>query len=193
MKTCIFAIIAALFLALQGLTVFGNPDNVGETIGFVMELSGDVLHVVGEPLNERGFSSVLVCVYDAPVYDLRTGFLVGAHAITEDSDVRVAYDLWGDEPHSAVVVWLNWSCVDAAAFTVIVGENIVSGEDAAIFLCANEKYRVAVTAETTIYDPRRGHLSPADIVPGMEFFVWTDMITASSPALVYPEKIVVVG
>ncbi|MCL1844656.1 MAG: hypothetical protein FWF77_02000 [Defluviitaleaceae bacterium] len=191
MKACIFAVVAAIFIALQGVEVFGD-NKIGETIGFVMEISGDVLHVVGDPLTPSGYASVLVSVGDAPVYDLKTGHRVRADAITLDSDVRVAYNLGGDEPHSAVVFWLNWSCADAAAFSVFVGESIVISEDSATFLCANEKYRITITADTTIIDPNRGYLSPAEITTGMEFFVWTDMITASFPALVFPEKIVVV-
>ncbi|MCL2355824.1 MAG: hypothetical protein FWC70_01535 [Defluviitaleaceae bacterium] len=192
MKTWIFALFAAILIAGAGLTVYARSDNVGETIGFIMEMSGDVLHVVGEPLSESGFASVLVSAGNAPIYDLTTGFRVSANALREGIDVRAAYSLRGDEPLSSVVLWLNWSDENAAAFTVTVGENIVTGDDSAVFLCENERYRVAITADTTIIHPRHGRLSPADIVPGMEFFIWTDMITASSPASVYPEKVVVV-
>lgn len=190
MKKFFFA--AVLAAAVACLTAFADGDNVGETIGFVADAHGDVLHVVGEPLNERGLWSALVRLNDAPVYDLRTGTRLRTGAIEPGTDVRVAYDLRGDEPLCAVVVWLNWSDDDAAAFTVVVGDNIFSNDEGTVFLCANEKYRVSVSSGTTIIDPERGHLFPSDIVPGMEFFVWTDMVTASSPALVYPDKVVVV-
>jgi len=107
-------------------------------------------------------------------------------------DIRVAYQIRKTEPFPAVVAWLNWNDENAAVFTVTVSENIVGDENDVIFLSADGKYRVALTPETIIYDPIHGLLSPREISHGTELFVWVDMITASSPALVFPDKVVVV-
>ena len=175
------------------LPVYGYDGAFGsdETIGYVMSIHGDIVRVIGEPLDSDGFSDVVVSIGNAPVYDLRTGFRVLPQSIRENTDIRVAYRTGEAEPFPAIVAWLNWNDDDAAVFTVTVSENINTGEDT-IFLCADEKYRVVLTPKTIINDPFHGLLSPQDIVPGTELFVWVDMITASAPALVYPEKVVVV-
>jgi hypothetical protein len=186
-----------LIFSFSSLTVFAYDDtvfesNVGETIGYVLSIRGDIVQVLGEPLAADGFSNVLVNIENAPVYDLRTGFRVLAQNIREEMDIRVAYHIRESEPFPAVVAWLNWNDEDAAVFTVTVSENIVSDEDDVIFLSADKKYRVALTPQTIIYDPFHGLLSPQEISHGTELFVWVDMITASAPALVYPDKVVVV-
>ncbi|MCL2578268.1 MAG: hypothetical protein FWE27_09545 [Defluviitaleaceae bacterium] len=186
-------IILFIFIVLmQSLTVFCLNDNVGEIIGYVVEVHGDIVHIIGEPLTEDGFSDALIRLGNAPIYDLRTGFRVDVYDIEKDMDIRMAFKTSDAEPFSAMVVWLNWNDNDAAVFTVVASENINIGEDDAIFLSADGKYRVALTPETIILDPYSGILLPCDIAPGMEFFVWVDMITASTPALVYPDKVVVV-
>ena len=179
-----------LVLAFPCVTVFAADDNVGETLGYVAEIYGDVIHIVGEPLTDGAFCEVLVRVGDAPVYDLRTGFRVCASEIRKDMDARVAYFL-DDEP-GAVVVWLNWDYDDAAVFTVTASENITVGAEGTVFLCAGGRYRVALFPDTIILCPHHGPLSHCDVAPGMEFFVWVDMITASTPASVYPDKVVLV-
>jgi hypothetical protein len=182
---------AVFLIALSNLTVFAYDDNVGETIGYVAEISGDTVLVVGEPLKRNGLASALVRLGNAPVYDLTTGFRTRADEIKKDADIRVAYNLQGGEPFCAIVVWLNWDEDDAAVFTVAVSENINSGDDV-VFLSADGKYRVALTRETIILDAQGKKLSPENVTAGMEFFVWVDMITASTPALVYPDKVVLI-
>jgi hypothetical protein len=185
---------AALFVAgfLIGLTVFAYGDNVGETIGYVSDIHGEVICIEGEPLTEHGFSDVFIRLGNAPVYDLLTGFRVCSEDIFPDTDIRAAYTITRNEPFPAVVVWLNWDNEHAAAFTVTASENINTGSDETVFLCKNGKYCVVIAPETIIIDPHYGTLSHEDITSGMEFFVWVDMITASTPALVYPDKVVVV-
>jgi hypothetical protein len=173
-----------------GLTVFAYADNVGETIGYVIDIYEDVIFISGEPLG-NGFPNALVKIGDAPIYDLRTGTRAFADEIEIDMDVRAIYNVY-EEPFDALVVWLNWDDDDAAVFTVTASENITASADGMVFLSTEGKYRVALTHDTIILDPYQGLLSPADVVPGMEFFVWVDMITASTPALVYPDKVVVV-
>jgi len=192
MKKNVIAFFAFIIVALSSLTVFADGDNVGETIGYVMEINGDIVHIAGESLTENGFSDVLISVGNAPVYDLISGFRVYVEDIEQDMGIRTAYYAGSAEPFPAVVVWLNWNDDDAAVFTVVVSENINSGADGMVFLSTDGKYRVAITPDTIILDPYYGLLLPEDIVPGMEFFVWVDMITASTPALVYPDKVVVV-
>ncbi|MCL2047981.1 MAG: hypothetical protein FWG87_04565 [Defluviitaleaceae bacterium] len=188
-----------IIILFSGLTVFAydvnvntTGENVGETIGYVINIHGDILHIDGEPLTVSDFSNVLVNIARAPIYDLRTGFRVLSQSIREDTALRVAYEIGGGEPFPAVAAWLNWDDDDAAAFTVEVSESISAGYSDTAFLSADGKYRVTLTPETLIFDPFHGILSPSDIVHGMELFVWVDMITASTPALVYPDKVVVV-
>jgi hypothetical protein len=181
-----------LICAFWNLTAFAYGDNVGETIGFVADFYGDTVYIAGEPLNAHGLKDVYVCVGDAPVYDLTTGFRAFASEIEIGTDIRAAYFAEGAEPFGALIVWLNWDNDDAAGFTVVVSENINFAADGTVFLSADGKYRVAVSPNTLIIDPHTGLLSPEEITPGMEFFVWVDMITASTPALVYPDKVVLV-
>jgi hypothetical protein len=202
MKKWIITLCVASFIAFPGaaahLTVSAANDNVGETIGYVVEFNGDIVHVVGEPLDESGFSGAFVQLGNAPVYDLRTGFRVPAEAIQKDMDIRMAYRVpqgansGSTEPFHAIVAWLNWNEDDAAVFTVEVSENSSYGIEGLVFLSADGKYRIVLTPETLIIDPHYGILSPSEISAGMEFFVWVDILTASTPALVYPEKVVVV-
>ena len=156
------------------------------------DIHGDVLHIVGEALAEDGEKSVLVRVGNAPVYDLRTGFRRDAADIRLHTDIRAAF-AYGNEPADAVVLWLNWSAADAAVFTVRVSENINFTQDGAVFLSADGKYRLVLSADTVILCPFGDYLTPRDILPGMEFFVWVDVLTASTPAMVYPEKVVLVS
>ncbi|MCL2197890.1 MAG: hypothetical protein FWB80_03100 [Defluviitaleaceae bacterium] len=192
-----FIMAALVFIFFLNLTAYAYGDNVGETIGYVIDIEDDVVHFMGEPLTPRGFSNARVSIGGAPVYDLRTGFRVSAEEIMVDDDIRIAYYVPLSqsgklEPFPAVVAWLNWDCDSAAVFTVTVSDNISSSEESTVFLCSNGKYRVAITPDTVILDPYSGQLTPADIHPGMEFFVWVDILTASTPALIYPEKVVLV-
>jgi hypothetical protein len=189
----LFAIFLLCAIFMQGLTaVYGMGDNVGEIIGYVAEIHGDIIFVSGEPLREGGVAEAAVRLGGTPVYDLRTGFRTSPHEITRDMDIRTAFRETASEPFPAVVTWLNWSDENAAVFTVIASENISTNEDGTVFLCTDGKYRMAITSDTVVICPYEGYLSPWEITPGMEFFVWVDMITASTPALVFPDKVVLI-
>jgi hypothetical protein len=195
MKKWLITLCIMSFIAFPAISV---TKEIGETIGYVVDINGDLIHIVGEPLEDDGFIGALVRLGNAPVYDLRTGFRVFPETIKKDMDIRLAYHIppganaGHSEPFAAVVAWLNWNEDDAAVFTVEVSENINNGEEGLAFLSSDGKYRVVITPETIITDPQNKNLTPADIHPGMEFFVWVDILTASSPALIYPHKVVVV-
>lgn len=191
MKKPFFMLCAFCFTIVQCLTVIGVGGNVGEIIGYVTDIYGDIVHIVGEPPDNDEILQAQIQIGNAPVYDLRTGFRVPASEITTDMDIRVVFGS-SEEPLSAKVVWLNWDDEDAAVFTVVASDNINFSADGAVFLSADGKYRVALTPETEILHPIHGWISPTQITPGTEFFVWVDMITASTPALVFPDKVVVV-
>jgi len=188
----LLVVVLSIFLSVN-LTVLVLGANVDEIIGYVMDIHDDIVHVVGEPFADDGLQGALVRIGEAPVYDLRTGLRVPAQSIRKDMDIRIAYNVQQtSDPFPAVVVWLNWDDDDAAVFTVEVSENITHGNEGFVFLSADGKYRVVLTPETTILDHNNKNLPVSEITSGMEFFVWVDMITASTPALVYPEKVVVV-
>lgn len=168
----------------SGIYIF---EDIAETIGCVQSISGSILHVRGEAVTANGEDDILVDIIGAPVYDLRTGFLVDVEYISPGMCARVAYDYYG-----AIVVWLNCNHSDAAVFTAEVSENIIHYDGYSVFLSACGKYRIVLDDETQIIDPIYGILAPSNITAGIELFIWVDMITASSPSLVYPEKVVVV-
>jgi len=178
----------------QDLTVLAAGDNVDETIGYVTRVDGGKIYISGEAITSDGLPDVVVDLGDAPIYDLLTGLPMLAHEINADMGIRAAYGAAAEgKPRPAVVVWMNWDYDNAAVFTVVVSENVHYGTDGVVFLSADGKYRVALTPEIVILDDRHNELYPSDIKPGMEFFVWVDMITASNPALVYPDKVVLIS
>jgi hypothetical protein len=178
-----------LLIALSLVTLASSP--IFETIGYVTHAEDEIVHLVGEPLEDDGYYNAIIHLANAPVYDLRTGFRVPSDTIKKGSDIRVAYHTHTD-PFHAVVAWLNWNEPDAAVFTVVAGESLSTSPETTTFLSADGKYRLFLTPETIIIDPHHGPLSPDKIRTGMEFFIWVDFITASTPAMVYPEKIVLV-
>ena len=188
MRKLVSMLFLALYLTILTASGMYISEAISETIGSVVDFAGDGLHIVGEPLTAAGHSDIIVDISDARIYDLRTGFPVGADFIKKDMSVRVAYDT----SKTALAVWLNCDDEDSAVFSVVVSDNIQYGHDSSVFLCTDGKYRVTLSPETIIVDPY-GELSPADILPGQEFFLWVDMITASSPSLVYPDKVVLIN
>jgi len=164
-----------------------NTCEVGETVGEVLAFTGTHLRVVGEPLTSAGGSDVWVEIGDAPIYDLWTGFCQDVSSIKIGMSARVAY-----VGNKALAVWLNYGRGDSAVLSVVVSDNIQYGADFAVFLSGDGKYRVVLTSETVIIDPGVGEISVLDVLPKQEFFVWVDMITASSPSLVYPDKVVLI-
>ena len=189
MKKIIFALCLILASCLTVLASSGMY-RIGETIGYAADFDGKILHIIGEAITPDGREDVLINIANAPIYNLQTGFQVGASAIYEGMSVRSAYSVSQSEPFDALAIWLNWNLDDAAVFSVVTSGNIQYGDNSCVFLSEDGKYRITIAENTAIICPRRGRLSFRDISPGQEFFVWVDMITASSPAEVFPDKIV---
>lgn len=182
-------IVITLLIYLTICTAGGMyiPDEIHETIGMVENIQGSLLDFYGED-TLYGPHEITLDAKHALVYDLFTGHLVEYWDITPGTPARIAYDLQGD----AIIVWLNYESYGAAALSVIVSDNIQYSSDACVFLSADGKYRVALEEDTIIIDPIKGEMTFADVAPGQEYFLWVDMITASAPSLVYPEKVVLV-
>lgn len=198
-KNGIFVLLLTLmFISLPRLvSAYENREaQLPEMMGVVAAVADECVLVVGEPLSDEGWPEVLLHVLDAPVYDLMTGCLVGPEEITEGAWVRVAYGypLTDTEPPlaDASEIWLHYGEDGSAAFKAMVSENIQYDEESCTFMTADGKYRVTLTPETQIIDINRGYADPADIRPGLSMFVWVDMVTASSPAQAYPDKVVLI-
>ena len=189
MKKIIFVL--CLILA-SSLTVLASSSmyKIGETIGHAADFDGSILHLIGEAVTYDGREDVLINIANAPIYNLQTGFRVEANTIYPGMSIRSAYVISQSEPFEALAIWLNWDFNDAAVFSVVASGNIQYGDTACIFLSEDGKYRLTISENTVIICPRRGRLSFRDISPGQEFFIWVDMITASSPAEVFPDKMV---
>jgi len=162
----------------------------GETIGHVIDRDGDYIHVVGDLLSEIGLEDVIINIKGSYIYDLLTGFPISSQDICIGSSIRVIYRINHEEPYDALTVWLNWDSPDSAVFSVEVSLNIQYGNDSCAFLSADGKYLVMLCEDTIVICPFRGQISPLDIGFGQELFIWVDMITASTPALVYPDIVV---
>ena len=193
--TLIFALLLAAtpcLTALAGDATF-ETHVIDETIGIIDVCDLGFIHVSGEALTPGGFDSAIIQLGDAPAFDLLTGLPIALDSLERGMEVRVAYYQQPGHLPQAVTLWLHPNHEDAAVFTTIVSENIQYGLDYCVFLSADGRYRITLTTDTLIFDPSHGSMAPADIVPGQEFFVWVDMITASSPSLVYPDKVVLIG
>jgi len=163
---------------------------IDETLGIIEDFSWGFLHISGEPLTPLGLEDAIIQLGDAPIYDLLTGLPVQAHSLMPGVEVQVAYLQQPGALPQAVAIWLNPGHQNAAAFTTTVSDNIQYGPGYCVFLSADGRYRITLTEDTCIYSSAFGLIAPEDVVPGQVFFVWVDMITASSPALVYPDKVV---
>ena len=186
-------IVLALALTLQ-LTVkvagVTFETEIDETIGIIESCSGDFLKISGEALTCGGLDDIIIQIGEAPIYDLITGLPVTVRSLKTGMEVRIAYLRQAGGYPQAIAIWLNPDHPDAAVFSTTVSDNIYYGPDYTVFLSADGRYRITLMADTLIFVPEYGEIYPEDIVPGQEFFVWVDMITASSPALVYPDKVV---
>jgi len=193
MKKLLLILVMALLLGPQ---VNAANDTmvaeIDETIGIIVDFDGDFLRLVGEALTANGYDEVMLLLGDAPVYDLITGLSVSATAINPGMEARVAYFYEPEFFPQTVTVWLHPTHENAAVFTASVSDNIQYGSGYCVFLSADGRYRITLTDDIFIYDPIHGVLTSKDIEPGQMFFAWVDMITASSPALVYPDKIVLI-
>lgn len=186
-------------IILFGFSIFistGAECAIHETIGLVESFDGEHLHVTGEPLTVGGYSDIVINISHAPIFDLLTGHPVPIDCqgfynnfIEVGMSVRIAFT----DNMEALAVWLNFDYEEAAAFSVVVSDNIQYGKDYAVFLCMDGKYRITLAVDTIIIDPLHGEITLADVIPGQEYFVWVDMITASSPAQVYPNKVVLIN
>jgi len=163
---------------------------IDETIGIIESYRGDFVRISGEALTYGGLDDVTVQVGEAPIYNLVTGLPATVRSLKPGTEARSAYFMQAGKHPQAVAIWLNPSHEDAAVFSTTVSDNIYYGPDYTVFLSADGRYRITLTVDTFIYVPGYGEVYPEDVVPGQEFFVWVDMITASSPALVYPSKVV---
>ena len=183
-----FVCVLCLTAFTTGVTFASEPGTIDETIGEIVYFNWDVIHVVGEAITPHGCDDIIAQIGDAPIYDLTTGF--SAKDITIGTEAHIRYLRQPGFPPQALAVWLHPNHASAAVFTTEVSGNIQYGPDYCVFMSACGRNRVVLTAQTIIYDPIYGYLHPHDIEPGQEFFVWVDKITASSPALVYPDKVV---
>ncbi|MCL2362653.1 MAG: hypothetical protein FWC73_12680 [Defluviitaleaceae bacterium] len=182
-----FALIMTSHLTAKAVDVNLHVD---ETMGVIQDFCGDFLFISGEALTLWGLDDLEIQVGDVPIYDLLTGLPVSVNSILPGIEARVAYTQPKDILPQALTIWLHPNHEDAAVFTVAVSDNIRYGPGYCVFLSTDGKYRVTLTEDTYILDTPYGPISPEDVVPGQAFFVWVDMITASSPALVYPDKVV---
>ncbi|MCL2572514.1 MAG: hypothetical protein FWE11_08930 [Defluviitaleaceae bacterium] len=163
---------------------------IDETIGIILDFTNDFLYISGDALTPMGLNEGTIQLGDAPIYDLLTGLPVHAEKIELGAEVRIAYFYVPEEIPQAVTIWLYPNHEEAAVFTTTVSDNIHYTPDYCVFLSADGRFRITLTHDTTIYDPTQGFLTPEEIEPGQMFFIWVDILTASSPAQVYPEKVV---
>ena len=129
----------------------------------------------------------------ADAFDLLTGCRIYASEVIQGDSVKIEYAYTNMEWLDAVNVWVNYGADGAAAFKAMVsGDMQFFGDGQCAFLTVDGKYRIMVGGDTEVFDPAVGRIEPAELRPGYEVFVWVDMVTASRPAQVYPEKIVVI-
>ena len=188
----VLVITQCLTVVAAGVNVENSHFEVEETIGIIQDYSQGYLSIMGEPLTAGGLDAAKIELGDALIYCLLTGLPVTVSDIENGIWARVAYVQPPNGLPQAITVWLHPNHEDAAVFTVTVSGNIQYGYDYCVFLSADNKYRVTLTSDTVIYDPVYGAIDPIDVEPGQQFFVWVDMITASSPALVFPDKVVLI-
>jgi hypothetical protein len=174
-------------MVINDLTVYARNDMYWQEIqGVVVSNENGRLHIEGESLT-GGQNEAVVYISGATVYDLLTGYPVRSRDIREGTAAQMSFH--GDY---AFEVWLNCHEEYAAAFKAIASENIQYTADSCVFLTIDGKYRVYLTPDTYIIDPFAGAITPLDVFPGHEMFIWVDMVTASSPALAFPQKAVLI-
>lgn len=195
-KRSITAALIIMAIATSTYTVEAYEPFFYETWGVVAEASDDYIYLTGEPLTDGALTAVILNIGEAPVYDLLTGYPADPEQITEGMWIRAAYDMRTadtDPPLAdAAVVWLHYGEEGSAAFKVTVSENIFYDESDCTFMTADGKYRITLTPETIITDTDDGFIEPDDIQPGVSMFIWVDMVTASSPAQAYPDKVMLI-
>jgi len=169
-------------------------DQYFETLGEAIPTEDGLLLVSGISLTEDSLDEVLLCIEEADIFDLRSGFAVHAGDIYEGDCVRVVYaldaaDMWHTVA-KALMVYVHAGEQDAADLMIVVSDNIWYSDGGCAFVTLDGKYRVTLSEDTVLLD-RYGHeISYDEIVPGMEMFVWAAFVTASFPGQVIPDKIV---
>ena len=168
-----------------------------ETLGEVIPTDDGLLLVSGISLTEDSWDEVLLCIEEAEIYDLRSGFAISPQDIYEGDCVRVVYALDGDDighiAARALMVYAHAGAQDAADLMIVVSDNIWYSEEGCVFVTLDGKYRVTLSEDTLLLDSYGYEISYDEITPGMEMFVWADFVTASVPGQVIPDKIVLLG
>jgi len=190
-RILIFILALALATCLTAAASSVNvKTSIEETIGTIIVNDCGCLHISGEALTHNALGEVIITVGDAPIYSLLSGLPIPLNSIKPGMEARIAYI---DKPEGlpqAIAIWLHPNHADAAVFTTTVSDNIQYGPGYCVFLSADGKYRITLDDDTLILDSNNKQITPEDIGPGQSFFIWVDMVTASSPALVYPDKVV---
>jgi hypothetical protein len=191
MRKRFFCFVLMAVLCLKGLTAYaGNGMYLDEIYGQVITVEGEYISIDGELLSPPyELGQITLDIGMALVYDLISGYPVYASSVYPGMTVRASYN----NRHFADTLWLNCGDPRAAAFKATVSENIYYiDEDESVFLTHDGKYRVTISPETLVIDPYVGLINAYDIYPGQQMFIWAEMVTASSPAQVYPEKVVII-
>ncbi|MCL2400584.1 MAG: hypothetical protein FWC91_12675 [Defluviitaleaceae bacterium] len=196
-KVCVTVLIMAV-LSLSLLPFYSDSvmayGYFMETLGQAIPQDDGYLYVLGIGLTDDAWDEVLLYIYDAEIYDLRTGFSINSNEIYEGDYVRVVYEPdWTNVDYpmaQALVIYVHAGEPNTADFVVAVSDNIWYSSEGCVFVTMDGKYRFTITEDTLLLD-RYGHeISFEDIVPGMEMFVWAAFVTASFPGQVIPDKIV---
>lgn len=187
-----------ILLCITAILAF-TPVNVNafdiymETIGEAIPTEDGYLWVSGIGITNDAYDQVLLCIKEAQIFDLRTGFSISEQDIYEGDCVRVMYYLSPvtdtDVAH-AVEVYVHAGETGSADFIVVASDNIWYSNGNCSFMTTDGKYRIIIDEETDILDEYGYELSWEEIEPGMEMFVWAAIVTASFPGQVVPDKIV---
>jgi len=193
MKNLCTLLMLTVFLACMPSLVMAY-DYYHETLGEAIPTEDGLLLVSGISLTENAWDEVLLCIANAEIYDLRSGFVINPNDIYEGDCVRVVYALdgvgTGHPLAQALMVYVHAGEQDAADLMVVVSDNIWYSDEGCVFVTLDGKYRVTLSADILLLDSHGYEISCDEIVPGMEMFVWAAFVTASFPGQVIPDKIV---
>ncbi|MCL2420830.1 MAG: hypothetical protein FWD03_03155 [Defluviitaleaceae bacterium] len=198
MKKILAVLLLTALMVYMSMPVMAY-DYYQETLGEAILREDGLLLVSGFGLTEDSLDEVLLYIEEAEIYDLRTGFAVGAEAIYEGDCVRVVYEVETDGNETghalarALEIYVHAGEQDAADFMVVVSDNIWYSDEGCVFVTIDGKYRVTLDDDTMLLDAYGYEMSYDDIVPGMEMFVWAATVTASFPGQVVPDKIVLLN
>ena len=196
MKKIYTALCIALMLALLPGSVSAYSC-FQEILGEAIPREDGLLFVSGIGLTDDAWNEILLCIKDAEIYNLRTGFKIEAYDIFEGDIVRVVYEAdsqlnSGKSFAQAVIIYTHAGEPESADFMVVVSDNIWYSDEGCSFVTTDGKYRVTLTDESLLLDEYGFEISYEEIIPGMEMFVWASFVTASFPGQVIPDKIVLI-